>query len=128
MEWPSTSGLAEKRSLHMRLLMIATGVSRGRSSSAENSRPSSSSTPRVLKNPEEICLPLKCSGGPGDGDQRLGPRTRPFAGKIERCAANRGSWDRKPRRVENGDCSPTLGPDDPAGGRAAERARHLARR
>jgi hypothetical protein len=62
---PSASGLASNRFLHKRLLMITTGAPPCRSSSGENSRPRVSPVPRVLKKPEEISFPFKCSGVPG---------------------------------------------------------------
>src|SRR6266550_9428558 len=64
MDLPSVSGLASNRFLHKRLLTIATDVPRYRSSSGENSRPRVNSAPSVLKNPEEISFPLRCSGVP----------------------------------------------------------------
>src|SRR6184192_3281577 len=45
--------------------MITTGVPPCRSSSGETSRPRVNSVPKVLKRPEEISFPLRCSGVPG---------------------------------------------------------------
>src|SRR5207244_12721231 len=45
--------------------MLTTGVPPCRSSSGETSRPRVNSVPKVLKRPEEISFPLRCSGVPG---------------------------------------------------------------